>query len=129
MSPETPISARTETGDGKSLWLEFVLDQAFVPVGSDVMDAIPDVLASWTVDLRDGVAVCSADGGHELIAAPLETSDMWRDSVRSEGQCLVVVAGLGLSTNEVGIGFHAALNAMADRGLVVAATVSAGPSI
>jgi hypothetical protein len=129
VSPETPIGARTETGDGMNLWLEFVLKQGFLPVAPHVMHATPELLPGWTVDFRDGMLVCSADEGRGLIEATLETSDTWREAVRREGQCLVVVAGLGLSSDEVGSGFDAALNVLAGRGLVVAATVSAGPSI
>jgi hypothetical protein len=129
VSPETPIAAVLETGDNKSFFLESVLEHGFLPIGPDVLDAAPELLPGWTVDLREGLLVCGADGSRNLISADLEISDAWRDAVRSEGSCLVVVAGIGVSTSEIGPGFAAALNDLAERGLVVAGIVAVGSSI
>lgn len=70
VSPTTPTSARTETGDGTNLWLGFVLKQGFLPVAADVMDAIPELLPGWTIDFRHGLLVCGTNAGQERRTGP-----------------------------------------------------------
>jgi hypothetical protein len=56
----------------------------------------------------------------------IEQPDEWRDFVRDEGQCLVLVTGIGLDSNELGSAFESALGSLAHRGMVISARVAAG---
>ncbi|HTW97599.1 MAG TPA: hypothetical protein VMD59_02420 [Acidimicrobiales bacterium] len=125
VSPETPLRAREEDGDSVSPWLDLLLKQGFVPVGPDVMDVRPARLPDWRVDVVDGFLTCGTND-RLLISGALEVPEQWRAAVREEGQCVVLVAALGVSSNELGPDFDAALNSLASGGLVACAAVAAG---
>ncbi len=56
----------------------------------------------------------------------IEQPDEWRDFVRDEGECRVLVTGIGLVSNELASAFESALDSLAHRGMVVGARVAAG---
>jgi hypothetical protein len=96
-----------------------------MPIGPDVLDAVPDRLAGWRIDVTGDLVVCG-DGERPLITADLPILPEWLDALHGEGECLVLAAGLGVSSDEVDGGVDALLNVLADRGLVAGAVVAVG---
>jgi len=125
VSPTVGITARDEDGDHANPWLDQAFEHGFVPIGPDVLDAATTPLASWQIDVTGGHVVCG-DGERSLVAADLSIPPEWLDTLRRDGECLVLATGLGVSSDETDGGVDALLNLLARRGLVAGAVVAVG---
>ncbi len=124
ISPETPRQLQGESGDLMSVWLNDVFEHGFTLAMPDVLDATPDDIPGWEIRAIDGLLTC-ASNDETLFEGTPERPNEWNDILHKEGKCLVLVAALGVSTNELGWDTARALNELARQGLVACGCVAA----
>lgn len=125
VSAQTPSLAREENGDTTRPWLNLALEQGFTRIAPDVLDAAPALLKGWCLDVTGELIECGTD--HlKLFSGTLDIPSGWFEALQAEGQCLVIAAGLGVSSTELGSDAVGALNALAAKGLVACTRVATG---
>jgi len=105
-----------------NLWLTTWLKVGFTLLAPDVFDATPEILKGWTLRVEGTTVICGTSDV-TLFEGKLPTPRPWLESIVSERQCLVVVVGIGVDSNEIGNGASVALNMLASKGFVGGATV------
>ena len=118
------MRGRYENGDPSTPWLELLSEAAYMPTGVDPTEATPDLLRDWELCFGETDVRC---GGMEtaVYVGRLEMPAEWREVVSVEKECVVLVAGLGVCSQELGSETGDALSLLASRGLVLAAKVTA----
>jgi hypothetical protein len=125
VSANSVMRTRESNDEFSSPWINFLLDQGLSLLGPDVMDAVPDFLTGWHLNVDANGTVDCGRRGLQFYSGELEVPSTWREAVTLEGECLLVVSAFGVNSDELGTVFEGALSAFAGRGLVVGATIAA----
>lgn len=121
VSPEVAVRFRPDGGEVASPWLDWLCAAGFGPVAPDILDAQPDHISEWEVDIEGEVLRC---GGSTtaLFQGRLDLPQPWRVALKEDGECVVLAAARGVISSSGRA--RERLNDLAQRGLVVGATVS-----
>ena len=116
VSAEFGVTLRAESGDLVNPWLELALTAGFdLILNSEVLDATPECVDGWSLRVEGDVLTCDTPDG-ALYTGTLDMPVPWLDSLITERQCLVLIAGVSIDTTVLGGDSEVALNASGPRG-------------
>jgi len=123
VSPETGVRARYDNGDPATPWLELLSAEGFAPSDLDPSSSSPELLPDWELRLVGAEVRCGREG-RLLYEGDLEIPPEWREAVIAEGECVVLEAGIGVCSQELGSALGESLATLSARGLVLVARVT-----
>ncbi len=122
VSQVAPFRARTESGKWVSPWFAGCLEAGFTLLAPPVLDAVPNFIDRWTLSVEGSVVTCGPPAD-ALYVGPAETPRPWVQALLAERQCILLVAGVGISSDITGARCRDALDNLAHKGLLAGGTV------
>jgi hypothetical protein len=103
-------------------WISYWLKRGFALLVPPILDASAAPLEGWTLDVAEGDLVKVSSGEDVLFDGELPIPDLWKVSAVDEGECTLIVSGIGVVSGLESTALGA-LDRYASEGLVVGATV------